>query len=261
MNSSGLGGKRPPSWVEFLSECLGRCSGDTAHIQALLEAGDLLSACELLKAKLEDDWPSILSERFADPQYKPSGLHRALFALDVGVVITQNFDKIYDVYAQQETLGSTKVKNYYDDDTALILRRNYRAVVKAHGTIDEPSKMIFTREEYATLRNSFRSFNLLLDALILTHTFLFVGCGLNDPDLRLFLEQHAFTYPSAPPHFMTMPEGSVHPEVETSIRRNMNIRLLGYDSADNHKELTDGVVELVELVEAERDQIAANQNW
>ena len=92
-------------------------------------------------------------------------------------------------------------------------------------------------------------------------TFLFVGCSFQDPDLRLFLEQHAFTHPSAPPHFMTMPAGQIHPEIELAIRRNMNIRLLTYDPADNHGELTDGVTELVGLVEAERDQIAASQNW
>jgi hypothetical protein len=261
MNSVGNGGKRPPSWIRFLENCLSKCDGDVTHIQALIDVGDLLSACELLKAKLQDDWAAILTEEFADPQFKPSLLHKAIFSLDVGIVVTQNFDKIYDVYAQQETLGSTKIKNYYDADTALILRRNYRAVVKVHGTIDEPSKMVFTREEYAMLRNSHRSFNLLLDALFLTHTFLFLGCSFNDPDLRLFLEQHAYSHPSAPPHFMTMPQGEVHPEVEMSIRRNLNIRLLTYSPADDHKELTNGVVELAELVEVERDKIAVNQNW
>lgn len=261
MNSEGNGGKRPPSWIGFLETCIAKCTGDVSHIEALIGTGDLLSACELLKAKLADDWPVLLTEEFADPQFKPSALHKALFDLDIGIVLTQNFDKIYDVYAQNETYGSTKIKTYYDDDTALVLRRNYRAVVKVHGTIDEPSKMVFTREEYATLRNSFRAFNLLLDALFLTHTFLFVGCSLQDPDLRLFLEQHAFTHPSAPPHFMTMPEGGVHPEIEASIRRNLNIRLLTYSPADSHRELTEGVVELVDLVELERERIAANQNW
>jgi hypothetical protein len=60
---------------------------------------------------------------------------------------------------------------------------------------------------------------------------------------------------------MTMPQGEVHPEVEMSIRRNLNIRLLTYSPADDHKELTNGVVELAELVEVERDKIAVNQNW
>jgi hypothetical protein len=261
MNSVGIGGKRPPGWIEFLDICIGLCHGDVSHIQALIKSGDLLSACELLKARLQDDWPSILTGQFADPQFEPSPLHKALFGLDLGIVITQNFDKIYDVYAQNETHGSTKIKTYYDDDTALILRGNYRAVVKAHGTIDEPSKAVFTREDYAVLRNSYRAFNLLIDALFLTHTFLFVGCGLQDPDLRLFLEQHAFAHPSAPPHFMTMPSGQIHAEVEASIKRNTNIRLLTYNSAGRHKELTEGVVALLDQVELARDEIAANQNW
>ena len=45
--------------------------------------------------------------------------------------------------------------------------------------------MVFTRNEYADARNKYRDFYSIIEALAITHTFLFLGCGLNDPDTRL----------------------------------------------------------------------------
>ena len=198
---------------------------------------------------------------FSEPEYKVSPLHEALFQLDVRLVLTPNFDKIYDVYAQSITHGSTVLKTYYDADTPLVIRNNQRAIIKVHGTIDEPSKMIFTREDYARVREMSRSFQALIDALFLTNTFLFVGSSFKDPDLRLFLEQHAYTHPTAPPHFMMTPKGEIHSDLDESVHRNMKVRLLRYDPADGHQELLDSVQQLGALADAERELIAARQDW
>jgi hypothetical protein len=261
MNSVTENGERPPGWREFLSYCLTFVPPPNDHIQKLIESDDLLTACELLKEKLADEWNQRLADRFVTPKYPSSHLHREIFKLDSRIVLTQNFDKIYDVYAQAETSGSTMIKLYYDADTPMVLRGNYRAVIKVHGTIDEPSKMIFTREDYVRLRYQYRAFQSLIDALFLTHTFLFIGCSLVDPDLRLFLEQHAYAHPSAPPHYMTAPSGEVHGDLDSSIKRNMNLRLLRYEPTDGHRELTESVEALVEAVEQSREAVAVSQDW
>lgn len=260
-NSTGDNGKRPPSWEQFLLTCLDKCEDGKDTIRSFLESKDYLTACELLKVRLADQWYEILANEFSRPRYKPADIHKSLFQLDCRLVLTQNFDKIFDVYTLNETQGDTVVKNYYDDDTPLVMRRNYRAVIKVHGSIDEPSKTIFTRGDYAQVRHRYRGFQNLIDALFLTHTFVFLGCGLNDPDLRLFLEQHAHNQPSAPVHYMASPEGEISSELDVSIKDNMNIRLLRYSDASGHQELTDSVKELVELVEEKREDIADRQDW
>ena len=261
VNSVGKDGKRPPTWLAFLEKCLEDCSGAKAHIKKLIKEGDLLTACELLKARLAENWTPLLVASFSEPEYKASPLHEALFQLDVRLVLTPNFDKIYDVYAQSITHGSTVLKTYYDADTPLVIRNNQRAIIKVHGTIDEPSKMIFTREDYARVREISRSFQALIDALFLTNTFLFVGSSFKDPDLRLFLEQHAYAHPTAPPHFMMTPKGEIHSDLDESVHRNMKVRLLRYDPADGHQELLDSVQQLGALADAERELIAARQDW
>lgn len=230
-------------------------------IESLLAERDYLTACEMLKLHLVDQWPELLANAFSRPEFKRAAIHESLFNLDCRVVLTQNFDKIFDVYAQSETNGSIVVKNYYDDDTPLVMRRNYRAIIKVHGTIDEPSKMVFTRQDYAQVRSKYKSFQDLIDALFLTHTFLFVGCSFNDPDLRLFLEQHAYSRPGAPAHYMTSPKGETATELDDSIKTNMNLRLLRYDPANGHHELTDSLSALADLVEDKRATLAETMNW
>ncbi|MFJ5961863.1 SIR2 family protein [Pseudarthrobacter oxydans] len=256
-------GVRPPDWITFLKR------GNTSlarrvpsrTITELIDQNDLLSACELLKNALDESWPALLKTSFLTPGYKPAELHKSLHALDTAVVLTPNFDTIFDRFAQNETNGATVVKNYYDDDVPLVLRRPYRAVLKVHGTIDEPSQMVFTRGDYARARNRYQSFFQLIEALFLTHTFLFVGTSINDPDLRLFLENLHHAHPNSPPHYMTSPNGEISSHLDSAIRNNMNLKLLRYSPNNGHSALLQGIQNLVVSVEAARLEMGPSQNW
>jgi hypothetical protein len=263
MNSvSALNGRvRPPSWGQFLERCIARCSGDVAVIQEYFDQGDYLTCCELLKVHLEDEWSQILTDEFLAPQYMPADIHKHILQLDLRIVLTQNFDKIYDVYAQSTTNSTTRISSYYDADTSQIMRGDYRGILKVHGTIDHPSTTVFTREEYSKMRNEHSSFQSLIDALFLTHTFVFLGCSLSDPDLRLFLENHAVKHPSAPVHFMTSPKSEIPLLMDNLVKRNYNLKLLRYDDDVDHNPLTSSLSGLVEEVNAARDSLAGTQNW
>lgn len=256
-------GKRPPDWPTFLqlaTRRLGRrVPADT--VKKLIADQDLLTACELLKNALDESWPEVLKEQFLAPGYKPGVLHKALHDLDLPLVLTPNFDTVYDRFAQAETNGATVVKNYWDTDIPLVMRRKYRAVLKVHGTIDEPSKMVFARGDYARLRVEHRQFFELMGALFLTHTFVFVGTSLNDPDLRLFLESYHYSHPHSPPHYMTSPRGEVHTHTDDSIRKNMNLKLIRYSPDNGHVELPAIMNDLVFLVNQKRSKMAATESW
>ncbi|GAA0193573.1 hypothetical protein GCM10008944_07950 [Cytobacillus oceanisediminis] len=256
-------GSRPPDWVKFLTEANKKLDRrvPSATIRDLIKDRDLLTACELLKSALDESWPEVLKEQFLTPGFKPGPLHKAIHDLDLPVVLTPNFDTIYDRFAAAETSGATVVKNYWDADVPLVLRRKYRAVLKVHGTIDEPSKMVFSRGDYAKMRAENRAFSELVGALFLTHTFVFIGTSLSDPDLRLFLEGHHHSHPQSPPHYMTTPKGEISPHVDESIRRNMNLKLIRYSPDDGHAELTELVNELVVEVNLSRRRMAEAEAW
>lgn len=262
MNSENAAGHRPPSWAEFLRRGIEKCNGSHSEMNRLMKAGDYLSCCQIIKYKLGHDWVPFIEECFLTPKFKHSSLHELILSLDSAIVATPNFDKIFDNYAASQTQNLLKIKKFYDDDIPRVLRggKEQRLILKIHGCIDTPDKLVFTREEYADIRNKYANFYRAMDALVLTHTFLFVGCSMNDPDLALLLEQYARSFGSAPPHYVTL-SGKKSNEYVRMIESNFNLRLLPYSAADGHKELLDSMENLRDQVEEERTKLATSTLW
>jgi SIR2-like domain len=260
--SVGNVGKRPPLWIEFLKSGTVACTNRKASIEITrqIKVGELLTACEILKEELGTAWDGLITREFVDPHYSASRLHELIFKLDARLVITQNFDKIYDAYATASSQGTVVVKTYTEDDTASFIRRRQRLILKAHGTIDKPAEMVFTRGDYARARHHHASFYSLLDGLVLTHTCLFLGCGTSDPDIALMLERAVQLHPSTFPHYLVM-GGALSVELKRAYKRTLNLEALAYSNANNHEALVVGIESLVQKVESRRLELAASLDW
>lgn len=254
-------GVRPKMWKEFLQTAVAQCPAPTRHITTLITQGDYLTACEIIRDKLGPAFNRLVSLEFSAPGFRPAKIHELVFRLDSRIVATPNFDKIYDAAAMAQSNATVKVKNFYDPDVASTIRGDDFVILKVHGTVDSPDRLIFTRQQYTNARYEFDQFYGLLDALALTHTFLFLGAGLNDPDIRLLLENHAYRYPKCRPHVMAAPKGSLHADVQAVVERTLNLQILTYDPAQEHKELLDSVQDLVTQVEARRADFAQSLQW
>jgi hypothetical protein len=121
--------------------------------------------------------------------------------------------------------------------------------------------MIFTRAEYAAARTHHAEFYSILDALLVTNTFLFLGCGVNDPDIRLVLENYTYRFRNTRRHFMTIPIDSLSVHEIESIQNSMNLTFLLYKAKSNHRELVDSIRELLSQVEDERQRLAKSFDW
>lgn len=208
-----------------------------------------------------DAFNSILIEEYLNPGYQHAPIHESIFKLDSRIVATPNFDKIYETYANHKTGSSVRVKHQYDTDIAEAVRRSDRLVLKIHGTIDTPNQMIFTRAEYAQARTLYKSFYDVLEALALTHTFVFLGCGTNDPDIRILLEDTFFRHAHARPHMFVLPAKSLHADIIRIIEGTMNVKILPYDSTGGHAALKTSIDDLVRSVELERAKLQESANW
>lgn len=259
-NSVGIDGIQPPTWREFLEQALDQIQSPPRHIKTAIVSGDYLSACEWIKSRLDDQWTPFLRSKFLTPAFRSNPVHELILSLDANIYITPNFDKIFDNFVTERTQGTTIVKSYYDPDAQQLVRNGHRLILKIHGTIDSPDRMIFGRAKYAEARVQHASFYELIDALLLTNTFLLFGCGLDDPDFQLMFENFCFRFPTANPHFMTIAD-RVNPDLESLTRETRKIKFLKYSKANNHQELEASVRELVRQVEAERILIAENMVW
>ncbi len=263
-NAKNKNGEHPKDWPEYL-QSLASAIPDTDQaedVRKCINAGDLLTACELARRFLRPDvFKTHLLSEFSDKAFEPAEIHDDLIEVDSRFVLTTNFDKVYENRANHIQQNTVRVKNYHDPDVADAFRRSQRVVLKVHGSIDSPDLTIFTRSAYARARNEYPYFYRLLDALFISHTFVFLGASLRDPDIQMILEDHAYRFEGSRPHFIVMPQDSASGAVISIMEESMNLRALLYDPVDNHAKLATSVQELATLVKAERENLTETMNW
>lgn len=265
-SSKNGAGKSPPTWRVFLEHILevrkGKLSSCATVIEKLLDQGNYLLACEIIVGRLgERDFGDLAATEFRRAGYIPNPLHEVIFALDSRLVITPNIDKIYDQYATGKSNGTVIVKTYRDE-IACFLRNPDYLIIKAHGTVDDTEHIVFTHSQYGRIRNEYASFYRMLDALLLTHTFIFLGCGLSDPDIQLALENMNFSFPGCRPHYMVIPDNNLSEDELTCIANNRNLEFLKYENPDGtHLQLLEDLKNLGRAVDEKRHKIADMTSW
>lgn len=158
--------------------------------------------------------------------------------------------------------SSIVVKSYREDGIAKYLRTSDYLIIRAHGYVDDTPNLIFTHKQYSSARCKYSAFYKLLDALILTHTFIFLGCGINDPDIRLTLENSNFLYPGCRPHYFVTAAGSYADEISSVLCKSRNLELITYDNEDgSHANLLEELKKLNQEVESARKRITDSQTW
>lgn len=263
-NAVNNAGERPKDWGEYLRHAAQQITdvAKRTEVTDCIAANDFLTACELVRKHLRPDaFKRTLLEEFVEKRFNHGQIHDDISAVDSRFVLTTNFEKIYENRANQLQQNTVIVKSYHDTDVADAFRRTQRVVLKVHGSVDSPEKAIFTRSDYARARTEHRHFYELLEALFLTHTFVFLGASMRDPDIQLLLENYAYRFGGARPHFMVMARGSVSAAVLDIMEQSMNLHAVLYDPANHHIELAESLKELRTLVDAARLQIMTRQDW
>ncbi|GEL74786.1 SIR2 family protein [Myxococcus virescens] len=269
-NAKNDKGTSPPLWDAFLEAATKRLtSQQAAEVSQLIAAKDLLSAGERVKRYLGPLFMGMVQEAFINPKFRPAEIHKHILRLDPRIVVTTNFDKVYESLANSpdELAGSLVTKNLSDIDLTAVLRGEGRSIIRLHGTADRVDDLILARSDYAKAHVRMRSSYEVLEALALTHTFFFVGYSLRDPDLQLILETHAVKHPHARYHYATVPGPADSMQVDT-YRDVLRVELLPYTvvpgsnpGTQDHSDLTKSLGELVPLVENERDALRTSLEW
>ena len=126
---------------------------------------------------------------------------------------------------------------------------------------DSTNKIIFTQADYARVRIENSDFYKIMEALILTHTFIFLGAGLNDPDIKLLFENYATTFHVSKNHYFVIPNNT-YSDLELQVyKETMHLDFIKYDPADNHKELSEGLKELDAKVEDKKEDVKDKLWW
>jgi hypothetical protein len=245
---------RPPTWAEFLEGLIKimNIRTDEPIIRDLLGKEKFLDAAEIILENISPaNYTDYLRTTLQLPRFKPSAIHEAVFKIDPKVVITTNYDDIYDNYCKLgKSTNGYNICKQSDSHLVSDLRSPYRSIVKAHGCISNPADAILTRSQYFKARLSYSNFYKILDSLFLTNTILFIGYSINDPDIQLVLENANISAIGSHPHYACM-ANNIHPTMKNVIKKTYNIELIEFE-AGNFTELEAGLTELANEVEGYR---------
>lgn len=247
-------GKQPPTWGKFISDIKKLIKSpdedDNKFIDDMIAQEDYLMALQVIY-DLSDSgaYNKYLKDTYSRGGYIPSETHKVIKQLDSKIVITTNFDKIYDNLCNQDTYI---VHNYRDTKSIISnIKSPESIIIKAHGTIDDTNNIIFTGKQYYKAQENHPDFYSLLNALFLTNTVIFLGYSLSDPDINLVLQNVKNTSNSSAPHYVVLKDGTSKHRLK-QWKDTYNIEALEY--GPSHDKLEDNLIELKELVEELREK-------
>lgn len=250
-------GVHPKTWKEFLNEAQSLIENKqekTIVKKMIKEKQYLLALQGIHQFANKSDYKDFLNKNFNNPAYQPSKLHENIYDLDSRIVITTNFDRIYENYCM--TIANSdayKIINYYSRDLVDEIRSDSRLIIKAHGSIDDISNMIFTRSQYHMAKRNHSQFYEIIKAIFLTNTVVFIGCSLTDPDVLLILEEVKISSSSERPHYAIIKKKSMNTLELSDWQNTFNISALEY--GPSYENLLTDLNNLLGQVENERSTV------
>ena len=110
---------------------------------------------------------------------KPNLLNQIIVSLRPKHIVTTNFDTLMDQVAK----GYQVIR----DDRDLLTGISPHYLLKLHGDIRQPAKLVFKEDDYLHYSETHRLMETFLKSLLIDHVFLFVGYSLNDYNLKTFV--------------------------------------------------------------------------
>ena len=252
MASKDSTGRRPPSWAELLNSLSASLSDrkEKRYVLSLIKKKQFLEAAQIIQDGVPPaEFASILNSNLKFKDFQPSRIHKAILNMDPKVVVTTNYDEIYERQFSSGSGGNGYVVcRYYEPHFINDLRSGQRCIFKIHGCVTDPSQVVLSKTTYFTSRRNYRSYFSAIDALFLVSTLIFVATSFEDPDLQLILENNNISAPSNHHHYI-ITEKLRHASQKRILQTNYNIHAIEYKKG-NHDEVAEYLEEL--SIEVER---------
>lgn len=253
VNEAGDG---PPGWSDLLTRLAARIPDvdQGAIADELIASLDYLGAADHIRwacsegagAHAYREELRLAVEGPALDRFKPSALHTALLELEPTIVVTTNYDKLFETASQNGFISHDFRSTSLGDD----LRSAVPVLVKVHGSVDDIDGAILTRRDFVRVGQEGRAVLDAIRALALTSTFLFVGYSLEDPDIQLLLQGIGRGSLSPEAHFMLTEEALTRSSPEV-FKESYGISMLEY-SRGQHLEAQEAIEALAEAVISQR---------
>lgn len=230
-------GARPLSWTNLLNELKERTLTDAAMIDLVdefLAERKLLDAAEIIRTKGRgDEFNRIIKKEFFETDYHISESHRIIVEISPKIIATTNYDSIIE-NALIEKAGRNSFVSFEHTTNGLIdaVKSPSTILLKFHGCAQHPRDIIISRSDYFKLRDKYSVSFDILTSLYKINSVVFIGCGIEDPDINLLLENVRLQAGESSPSYALVGSLSYAAKIKETIKSQYNIELILYPQAD-----------------------------
>jgi hypothetical protein len=204
-----------PSWVELMATPIKMLYGNKISPSDIdtLDFYDIADKFEQIhnRASLED----ILKHHFSiNPEdYKPHVNHRILTRLPIQRIWTTNYDKVIEKALYDEGKKVTVIKS--DNDFSNSVTEDVK-LYKIHGCIDMPREIVITKSDVFQYYRNYEVMNSNFFSSLAEDTFLFLGFGFADANLKTIIGRLFANYKSTGrPHYAVLKAPDPKNELES----------------------------------------------
>lgn len=235
--SVGEDGNRPPSWrglLEILRDKSQLSPDNIGLVDQFIAENKLLDAAEIIRLKgRAAEVNSEIKKSFVDSKLAPAEAHKFLVEIAPKILITTNYDTLIEnALISAGGIDSFTQFEFSRDGLLDAIRSPATILVKLHGCGKYPANTILSRSDYFKLRKEHSSFFELIAAVYKLNTVLFLGCGIEDPDINLILENNTIQTDSSNPSYALVGSLSYAARLKETIRSQYNIDIITYEQND-----------------------------
>ncbi|MFC1701288.1 SIR2 family protein [Pseudomonadota bacterium] len=238
-----------PNWNKLLIGLIEKAAKDhllteEKAIECRGLAGDpnkyLLLAEELKEVLGGMGFKTFIEDTFLDKSIKPTPTHDLLVKLKNNMfIITTNFDRLIEMAFVKNNELQLPFKYYEASSFQRMLYRREFFLLKAHGDAQTAAdKIVFTDKDYRRLLYREPGYQSALQSMFTMYSVIFIGCSLQDPELKLLLNYINAAFPEGgTQHYALMTTESTTPTECSRWRKDYNMRIISISSDNNYEDI------------------------
>jgi len=248
-----------PGWKGLLEELLEFAKtedkdfvGNQVEITKLIEDGDYLTAAQELRETVSPKiFQDYFDKTFGDPNLKPYEGQLLLPQIPFRAILTTNYDKLlenaYKEYDDFYMELKGKLISDFEEQIAFIRESDF-FILKINGNYYDTENMVFGTKDYNEKLHKSNVYKTLLKIFFAYHLVLFIGTSLEDPGIKLILDELAGIFQKSPPkHYALFQENKISKTMQKRYKEDYGIETITYpeDKSVKHKHVTTFIKELI----------------
>ena len=243
-------GKHLPGWNEFVLELVEYAfthgninENEKSELIKLITEGKVLIAAQIIIDDLkESEFQDFLTTIFCET--KPDdAIYPLICQMNFRALITTNFDTLIEDAFQRYSANKIKTWTQIDVKSNLALL-DEQFLLKLHGTYERQETVALGLQGYLKIIYGNEMCMKIMESLLLSNSFLFIGYGMNDIDFNSLLDYiNYISGNNSRSHYLAVEKGIVTPYEKLYLKKHRNIIAIEYENKTGQHE---GLVDLLE---------------